>query len=85
MPRIVAKARQLRLERALKLNRPLSAKEVAVATGIHQNTITKIERGISDGIRYETLLALCQYYGVGIADVLKIEEVADTKTPTTPQ
>lgn len=73
MARILTKARKLRLDYAAKLSRPVTAKEVADAIGIHENTLNKIENGKTDGIKFETLAALCRFYGVGVGELLEYD------------
>ncbi|MBK9711517.1 MAG: helix-turn-helix domain-containing protein [Kouleothrix sp.] len=52
---------------------PVTAKEVAGAIGIHENTLNKIENGKTKGIEFDTLAALCSFYGVGVGDLLEYD------------
>jgi putative transcriptional regulator len=73
MARILTKARKLRLDYQSKIGRSVTAKEVADAIGIHENTLNKIENGKTDGIKFDTLAALCRYYGVGVGELLEYD------------
>lgn len=71
--KIVSKARLLRWEMERKENRTVTAQEVAAATGIHYNTLSRIERGKTEGIDFEILAKLCAFYGVGVGDILEYD------------
>jgi putative transcriptional regulator len=71
--KIITKARQLRLKKQLELERPVSVQEVAEAAGIDRAALTRIELGKTTRIDFDTLKALCAYYGVGVGDILEYD------------
>lgn len=84
--RVKWKARQLRLNRAARQGQPVTMKEVAKATGLALSRISEIENGAAEGVRFDTLIKLAEYYGVAsVADLLEFEaEDGAVKTkPTT--
>lgn len=74
MAKVVSKARQLRLDYAAKLGRPVPLSEVARLTGIHRNVLSRIEDNQTSSIDYDNLVRLCQFYGVTIGDLLEIQQ-----------
>jgi DNA-binding Xre family transcriptional regulator len=81
MAKIVTKARKLRLDYAAKQGRPVTAKEVADAIGVHYNTMNKIENGKTSAIDFAILAALCKFYGVGVGELLEYDPNG-IKTPS---
>lgn len=79
MPKIVTKARRLRLELQLKLDRPIPLQEVADATKIERAALNRIELGQTTRIDFDTLSKLCAYYQVGVGDILEYDP--NTLTP----
>lgn len=73
MARIVSKARQLRLNYQAKRGESVQLKEVAAAIGITEAALSRIERGKTERIDFETLLKLCEFYGVGVGDILEYD------------
>lgn len=73
MAKIVTKARQLRLRKQLEEDRPIPLQEVANATGIERAALNRIELGKTTRIDFDTLKALCAYYGVGVGDILEYD------------
>lgn len=73
MPRIVSKARQIRLSYQAKVGRPVTMEEVAEAAGITRTALNRIELGKTERIDFDTLMKLCQYYGVGVGDILEYD------------
>jgi DNA-binding Xre family transcriptional regulator len=71
--KIVTKARQLRLSHQAKLGRAVSLREVSEATGIERAALNRIELGKTAGIDFETLVKLCQFYGVGVGEILEYD------------
>jgi DNA-binding Xre family transcriptional regulator len=63
MGKIVSKVRQLRLEYAAHIGRPVEQKEVADAVGVTEATLSRIERGLVTRIDFDTLVKLCGFYG----------------------
>ena len=83
MAKIVTKARQLRLRKQLELGLPrLTVQEVADQAGIDRAALTRIELGRTTRIDFDTLTALCKYYGVGVGEVLEYDP-NDIRTPGT--
>lgn len=74
--RVVAKSangRQLVVRiRELRGDRTLS--DVAAQVGIRQDDLSRIERGETSSIRYETILKLCTEFHVGPEALFRIEE-----------
>lgn len=73
MGKIVTKARQLRLSHQLKVGRDVSVQEVADAVGITRAALSRIERGLTTNIDFATLKKLCEFYGVGVGDILEYD------------
>jgi len=63
--RLVIRARELRGDRTLS--------EIAARAGIRQDDLGRIERGETQGIRYETLLKLCTALKVTPHELFKVE------------
>lgn len=63
MGKIVSKVRQLRLDYAAKIGRPVEQKEVADAVGVTEATLSRLERGLITRIDFDTLVKLCGFYG----------------------
>lgn len=78
MAKVVSKARQLRMNCSAQLGRPVSIEEVATATGIARPTLSRIELNQTERIDFETVKKLCAYYGVGVGDLLTLEEEQPT-------
>lgn len=79
MARIINRVRQLRLDYAQKVGRPVEQQEVAEAVGVHKNTLSNIEQGKIRGIEFDTLIKLCGFYSqvlerpVGVGDILEFD------------
>lgn len=79
MGKIVPKVRQLRLEYAVKIGRPVEQKEIAEELGVSETTLSRLERGIVSRIDFETLVKLCAFYGrvlgrfIDVGDLLGYE------------
>lgn len=71
--KIVSRARQLRLNYEAKIGRRVSVEEVAKAVGVDRKRLTQIELGRMKEIDTDTLAKLCNYYGVGVGDVLEYD------------
>jgi putative transcriptional regulator len=71
MAKIISKARQVRLDYQAKLGRLVPLDEVAEATGITRAALSRIERNKTERIDFDTLKKLCQFYGVGVGDLLE--------------
>ena len=81
MPRVVSKARQLRLNRAAQLGRPVTLEEVAAQTGITVAALSRIENNKNERIDFDTIMKLCGFYGVGVGELLTIEELEEILSP----
>jgi putative transcriptional regulator len=57
--------------------RKLKISDVARDTGLHRNTITLLYQETSARIDVDALDKLCEYFGVGVADLF--EYVTDSK------
>ncbi len=71
--RIVTKALKLRLERGQKEGRVVTQQEVAETIGITRSALRRIERGETQGIDFDTLAKLCDYYEVTVGEVLEYD------------
>lgn len=77
MARIINRVRQLRLDYSQKIGRAVDQKEVAEETGVHKNTLSRIEQGKVVGIDFDTLIKLCSFYSrvlereIGVGDLLE--------------
>jgi transcriptional regulator with XRE-family HTH domain len=74
MARLISKARQLRLEYSAKLGRTVTIEEVAEAAGLTRAALSRIELNQTERIDFDTITKLCAYYGVGVGDLLTLEE-----------
>lgn len=74
--------RELLVIRGRKEGRTISQREVAAVTGLAKTTVDRYAR--NEVTRYDTdaLLALCEYLGVGIGELLVIEEIDSPETET---
>ena len=73
------KTRQTRLDYQQREGRNIPIAEVARAVGISRTAMSTIEANKTQP-SYETLVALCVYYGVTPGDLLEIVEIEDRKT-----
>ncbi len=62
MGKIVSRARQLRMDLASKLGRPVSITEVAEAIGYDRRSVMKIESGNIERVDLDVLAKLSAYY-----------------------
>jgi DNA-binding Xre family transcriptional regulator len=62
MGRIDVKVRQLRLEYAHKIGRPVEQKEIADTIKVTEATLSRVERGRLTRIDFDTLIKLCAFY-----------------------
>jgi transcriptional regulator with XRE-family HTH domain len=73
MGKIIGRFREARLTYQGRTGRELTVKEVADVIGISRQAYSDIENG-KRLPRYETLAALCKFYGVQPGDVLVYED-----------
>ncbi len=77
--RVRWRAKQLRLEKAARLGRDVTQEEVSQATGITVSRISDIENNKTQGVQFETLARLAQFYGLrSVAGLLEFEGIEDT-------
>ena len=81
MPRVVSRARQLRLDMAARLGRAVTLEEVAEQTGITVAALSRIENNKNERIDFDTITKLCTFYGVGVGDLLEIEDSEEIYSP----
>lgn len=71
--RLTLRARELRGERTLV--------EASELVGIRQDELSRIERGETSSMRFETLLRLCEAYDVPPGELLAVEKEASLMSP----
>jgi DNA-binding Xre family transcriptional regulator len=71
--KIATKARRRRLEYQARLGRTVTAREVAETIGVTEATLSRIEQGKTERIDFETLRKLCEFYGVGVGEILEYD------------
>jgi len=71
--RLTLRARELRGDRTLV--------EAAELVGIRQDELSRIERGETSSMRFETLLRLCEAYGVPPGELLAVEKEPSVMSP----
>lgn len=82
MAKVVSKLFKLRMDYQLKTNRKLTLREVSEKTGITEAALSRLEQNKTERIEFDTLNKLCEFYGVGVSDVLeRVEDEEDQKTP----
>ncbi|MBU6450133.1 MAG: helix-turn-helix domain-containing protein [Cyanobacteria bacterium REEB67] len=60
----------------------LTQREVALATGLSQKTLSALETGTSKGVEFATLAKLCQFLKCAPNDLLILEDEADDLPPS---
>jgi putative transcriptional regulator len=73
MPKIISKALQARLNYQARVGRKVSLQDVSDATGITKAALSRIERGETERVDFDTLSKLCAFYGVGVGDILEFD------------
>ena len=61
----------------------LTQREVALATGLSQKTLSALETGSSKGVEFSTIARLCQFLKCSPNDLLVIEEEIIDTPPST--
>jgi transcriptional regulator with XRE-family HTH domain len=69
--KIVSKAFQLRLEYQKRQGRNVPISEVARLTGLDRKAITRLEENSTERYDGDVLAKLCEFYGVGVCDLLE--------------
>lgn len=73
--RVTPQIKQLRLDRAARLGRTISIREVSRETGIAISTIRRMESGEAEGVDFATLSKLAEFFEVsGIGDLLSLDD-----------
>lgn len=60
----------------------LTQREVALATGLSQKTLSALETGASKGVEFSTVARLCQFLKCSPNDLLVLEEEIIDKPPS---
>jgi DNA-binding Xre family transcriptional regulator len=60
----------------------LSQREVSLATGIGQKTLSALETGSTKGIEFNTLAKLCDFFHCTPSDILTVEDEPDAIAPS---
>ncbi len=63
----------------------MSQRELAVATGLDQNTISRMERGTMTNPSWSTLAAFASAFGVSVYEVLPEQVATPGEEPATPR
>ena len=76
--------KQIRFNLAIirALRGKLTQREVALATGLSQKTISALETGASKGVDFLTLAKLCDYLQCKIDDLLLLEDEIEDIAPS---
>ncbi|NJO82100.1 MAG: helix-turn-helix transcriptional regulator [Blastochloris sp.] len=74
MSRVFSGAFEARLDYERKQGRRITMAEVARATGISRTTLRRLEKNETDGIDFETIRKLCDFYGVTPEAIIKYEQ-----------
>lgn len=77
MARIISRARQLRLDLASRLGRPVTVQEVADQLKLSRKRLTSIELGKFDEISTDELTALCTFYTAGLGRLVSTNDVLE--------
>lgn len=54
-------------------NRIKSINQLSEETGITRRTLTQLRNNTAQGVQYETLERLCEYFGCGLDDLIYID------------
>jgi len=65
------KLRELIKAKELKEGRHITLEEIGQHTGVHRTTLSKIVNGRTVSSTTDTLAKLCEYFEVGIGDVVE--------------
>jgi DNA-binding Xre family transcriptional regulator len=63
----------------------LSQREISQATGIGQKTLSALETGATNGIDFNTLIKLCNFFRCTPSDILVIEDEPEILPPPKPE
>jgi putative transcriptional regulator len=60
----------------------LTQREVALATGLSQKTLSALETGASKGVEFSTLAKLCQFLKCAPNDLIILEDIIEDTPPS---
>jgi putative transcriptional regulator len=61
--------------------RKLKISDVARDTGLHRNTITLLYQETANRVDLDAIEVLCRYFGVGVGDMLELQESTADSAP----
>ncbi|RYX83981.1 XRE family transcriptional regulator [bacterium] len=69
---IESKFQSLRFQKSAREQRTITLREIADQTNLSMGTVQKLAKGSVQGVRIETLDALCRYFGLkSLADLVE--------------
>lgn len=71
--KVISKARQLRLDYASRIGRPVPLSEVAERAEVDRMALTRLEAGKTERFDGEMIAKLCKFYEVGVAEILEYD------------
>lgn len=72
---IESKFQALRFQKSAQEQRTITLREIARETHLSLGTVQKLSKGSLQGIKIETLDALCRYFGVSsIAELIEFKQ-----------
>lgn len=71
--KVRSKAMQVRLDYARRVGRPVPLSEVAEQANVDRMALTRLESGVTKRFDGDMIARLCNYYGVGIQDLLEYD------------
>lgn len=74
MPKFRTNLKPLMLKKSVQVNKRLTQKEVAAATGLSVPTIGRWYKGSVDRIEKETIVKLMDYFGCTFEELVSFEE-----------
>jgi len=74
MGEVISRLRQVRLDYQQRLGREVTISEVAKATNVSRATLSNLEHGKTSQVSFQTLAALCAFYGCTVGDLLEYAE-----------
>lgn len=74
MPKFRTNLKPLMLKKSVQINKRLTQKEVAVATGLSVPTIGRWYKGSVERIEMETIVKLMDYFGCTFEELVTFEE-----------
>lgn len=77
MAKIITRARQLRMDYAQRIGRPVTVEEVADRVGISRAQLSKIENARTERIDFDTLAGLCAFYSSALGRPVTTSDVLE--------